>query len=112
MKMSDFEILRDYREAKDKNEQVKILADMNLCTQKEVVEFLMKHGINAKCRKCRNEAKLEKLKTLHSQGMTDEEMAEELGFGHEYVGQLRRRLGLSKNKKRKPAKADFLKSSV
>lgn len=108
MKMSDFEILRDYREAKDKNEQVKILADMNLCTQKEVVEFLAKHGINAKCRKCKNEAKLEKLKVLHSQGMTDEEMAEELSFVSEYVTQLRLRLGLSKNKKRKPVATDFL----
>lgn len=111
MQMSEFEILRDYRQAKDKVEQVKILADMNSCTQKEIVEFLAKHGINAKYRKCQNKAKLEKLKVLHSQGMTDEEISEELGFGTEYVRQLRIRLGLSKNKKRKPVGADFLKSS-
>ena len=99
--MSDFEILRDYREARDKKEQVKILADMNLCTQKEIVELLVRHGIKAKYRKCWNEEKLEKLKVLHGQEMTDEEMAEELSFSSQYVGQLRRALGLKKHKKRK-----------
>lgn len=101
MVQSEFEILRDYRQAKDKKEQIKILADMNLCTQKEVVELLVKHGINAKYRKSKNEAKLEKLKVLHSQGLTDEEMAEKLRFKPEYVRQLRVRLDLNKNKKRK-----------
>lgn len=45
MKMTEADIIRDYLEAKDKNKQVGILADMNLCTKKEMAQYLADHGM-------------------------------------------------------------------
>lgn len=45
MKMTEAEILSDYREAKAKNKQIEILADMNLVTKKEMAQFLADHGM-------------------------------------------------------------------
>lgn len=45
MKMTEDEIIRDYLEAKDKKKQVEILADMNLCTKKEMAQYLADHGM-------------------------------------------------------------------
>lgn len=44
MKMTDFEILTEYREAKDKKKQVKILADRNVCGVWEMALFLKELG--------------------------------------------------------------------
>lgn len=44
MKMTEGEIIRDYAEAKDKNKQIGILADMNLVTKKEMAQWLADHG--------------------------------------------------------------------
>lgn len=38
MKMTEGEIIRDYAEAKDKNKQIGILADMNPVTKKEMAQ--------------------------------------------------------------------------
>jgi len=46
MYMKDNEIVREYREGRDKKQQVKILADMNGCTYEEIVEVLRKQGID------------------------------------------------------------------
>ena len=111
MKMSEFEILRDYRQAKDKVEQVQILADMNLCTKKEMASFLEKHGITTQ--KCN--AKFDtrqSVERMSEQGMTDEEIAGEIGLKPSSVAQIRIKLGLKKHKKkRKPVGADFLLKS-
>lgn len=45
MKMTTTEILSDYREAKAKNKQIEILADMNLVTKKEMAQFLADNGM-------------------------------------------------------------------
>lgn len=44
MEMSEFEILQDYKSAKDKNKQISILADINLCSCEKIIEILMKNG--------------------------------------------------------------------
>ena len=46
MYMKDNEIVREYREGRDKKQKVKILADMNGCTYEEIVEVLRKQGID------------------------------------------------------------------
>ena len=43
--MSTYDITKMYREAKDKREQIDILADMNDCSTKEIREELIKGGI-------------------------------------------------------------------
>lgn len=46
MVMSDFEIVRDYKQAKDPNGQIKILAELNLCSVQEICDILRKGGID------------------------------------------------------------------
>ena len=45
MKMTEADIIKDYLEAKDKKKQVEIPADMNLCTKKEMAQYLADHGM-------------------------------------------------------------------
>lgn len=44
MNMTENEIIRQYKEAKDKREQIKILADMNLCEREEIEKILKDNG--------------------------------------------------------------------
>lgn len=44
MKMTDSEIIQDYREAKNPKAQVEILADRNLVSKKEMAQWLLDHG--------------------------------------------------------------------
>lgn len=44
MQMTESEIVRNYREAKNKREQITILADLNRCEKEEIVEILLKNG--------------------------------------------------------------------
>lgn len=44
MYMSNGEIVRLYRQGKDKTKQVKILADLNLCHWSEIVRILQEAG--------------------------------------------------------------------
>ena len=104
MIMDDFEIERDYRHAKNKVEQIHILADMNMCSKKEIEELLEKRGVTVlKCSTL--EERSETIRRLYYQGMYDEDIAIVTGLKPSSVGQIRQRLGLKKHKKRrKPAK--------
>ena len=42
LQMSDTEIVRIYKQAKDKNKQIEILADLNLCEKDDILELLTK----------------------------------------------------------------------
>lgn len=44
MQMTESEICASYRQAKNKNEQVRILADLNLCNKQEIVDILSQNG--------------------------------------------------------------------
>lgn len=46
MDMTAAEILKNYREAKDKKKQVSILADLNVCTVGEIINILIAGGID------------------------------------------------------------------
>lgn len=48
MNMTENEIVRNYREAKNKREQVTILADFNRCEKEEIVDILLKNGVDQK----------------------------------------------------------------
>lgn len=51
MQMSDNEIVRTYNDAKNKKEQIQILADLNLCEYNDIVDVLAKFGINEERKK-------------------------------------------------------------
>lgn len=42
MEMNENEIVRSYRESKDKKQQIGILADMNCCEPEQIKEILKK----------------------------------------------------------------------
>ena len=48
MQMTESGIVRNYREAKNKREQITILADLNRCEKEEIVEILLKNGVDQK----------------------------------------------------------------
>lgn len=59
--MTESEIVRNYREAKNKREQVTILADLNGCEKEEIIEILLRNGVDQKelPRKRKSSKKLE-----------------------------------------------------
>ena len=99
MKMSDFEIVRDYRHAKNQVGQVQILADMNLCSKKEIEEVLERSGVKV-LRADTPEEKRQSISYLYNEGKDDEEIATLIGLKPSSVGQIRVKLGLKKHKKR------------
>lgn len=44
LKMELWEILRDYRTAKDKDNMITVLADRNVCERKDIIEILEANG--------------------------------------------------------------------
>lgn len=57
-KMDELDICREYRQAKDKRMQISILADMNLCTRKEIEKILIENGVIKKAPVNKNHGKL------------------------------------------------------
>lgn len=47
MQMTESEIVKDYREAKNKSEQINILADLNCCSKVEIKEILLNNGVSS-----------------------------------------------------------------
>lgn len=46
MEMTPNEILRSFQEAKDRHEQIRILADLNLCKPSKIIEILKQAGVD------------------------------------------------------------------
>ena len=49
MYMSNADIVKEYKEAKDRSAQVKILADQNCCDVEKIIEILTDGGIDHRC---------------------------------------------------------------
>lgn len=49
--MNSEQICREYREAKNKKQQITILADQNLCTRSEIIKILIEAGEDMECMK-------------------------------------------------------------
>jgi ribosomal protein L16 Arg81 hydroxylase len=46
MEMNENEIVKNYRESKNKKQQIDILADMNCCSPEQIKEILKKNGVD------------------------------------------------------------------
>lgn len=77
MKMTEAEILRDYREAKAKNKQIEILADMNLVTKKEMAQFLAENGMQVDKRLLAGDPRKRKDETVFIPDEPEPELTEE-----------------------------------
>ena len=49
MYMSNADIVKEYKEAKDRSAQVKILADQNCCSTERIIGILVAGGIDHRC---------------------------------------------------------------
>lgn len=71
MTMTPDEIYADYRDAKDKTAQIGIMAELNLCTQQEIIKILEDMGVDPS----KDEVKPKK-RTYRKRAKAEEQMAE------------------------------------
>ena len=60
-KMTEEEIVRNFKQAKNKREQIKILADLNCTSRDEIEETLKKNGVSKLYEERRNDKKILRL---------------------------------------------------
>ena len=113
--MTDGEVVTSYRQAKNKREQLGILADLNLMTVEQVREILRAAGIGevGEAKKTRREPpnvwraeELDSLRRMCAEGKTAEECAEALGRTKNAVYMRAKALGLSFRRARAAVKAE------
>lgn len=116
MYMTEADICQEYRQAKDKQAQIGILAELNLCTQNEIRALLVRNGFlkdlpEKKPAARRNQSRkkgtvswdTEQARALCEEGRTDREVGEALGVAPSTVCKWRKAEGLPANRKpRKP----------
>ncbi len=78
MFMSETEIITRYRQAKSKNQQITILAQINGCDRADIIELLALNGeyykFDTKCQRW-NEEECKRLEQLLDRNMTTKEIA-------------------------------------
>ena len=107
MQMTDDEIRSSMRKAKNPTEQVKVLAELNACSEAEIRVKLEDLGIAAPARKPKVwKFDTERARQLLAEGRTDLEAAEMLGISKQTFGDWRRAMKIPVNPEpRRPAKA-------
>jgi len=90
--MTDYEIAADFRQAKNKERQIGILADLNACKKDRIINILHEKGVLKDMK-----VDVIKAKQLYDQGLTDNKIAEELGVSGEAIRQWRKGAGLKNN---------------
>lgn len=97
LQMSEHEICQMYRDAKDKNEQVKILADLNVCDSGTIIDVLSRNGfvpgLPVKSKTAKNDSKKRKPATQFTAEICAE--IEKLYASGIWTGQIAKRLGLN-----------------
>ena len=98
MHMTDDEIRSSMRRAKDSAEQVKVLAELNACSEAEVRTKLDELGIAAPAQKPKVwKFDTDRARQLLTEGKTDLEAAEMLGITKQTFSSWRRAMGLPVN---------------
>lgn len=110
MYMTETEILREYRQAKNKGEQIKVLADLNLCDREKITEILTRCGETVPApaalgRRWKENSRSwdeEKVRALYEEGRHDLEIAAAVGVSKVTVFRWRHAQGLPPNGTRRP----------
>ena len=107
MQMTDDEIRSSMRRAKHPAEQVKVLAELNACSEAEVRAKLEELGIAAPAKKPKVwKFDTDRARQLLAEGRTDLEAAEMLGISKQTFGDWRRAMKIPVNPEpRRPVKA-------
>lgn len=112
LKMSEHEICKMYRDAKDKNEQISILADLNVCDSGTIIDVLSRNGfvpgLPVKSKTAKNDSKERKpathftaeicaeIEKLYASGVWTGQIAERLGLDYKAVANKISNMGLPK----------------
>ena len=106
MHMTDDEIRSSMRKAKNPTEQVKVIAELNACSEAEIRVKLEELGIAAPARKPKAwKFDTDRARQLLAEGRTDLEAAEMLGISKQTFGDWRRAMKIPVNPEpRRPAK--------
>ena len=106
--MSEGEIVASYRQAAKPADQIKVLADLNVCSKARIIEVLRRAGVdlpsNAK-RKAPQHFSRDEARALYDEGLDDKEMSERLGVSVQTVVKWRCDNGLQRGMGR-PRKAE------
>lgn len=84
MSYTDEELINLYKEAKDKNKQIRILADLKCCDVKEILEMLQENGLISGVKKKSEKGKwtperLGELKHFLNEGLCYRDIGERMG---------------------------------
>lgn len=118
MEMSNAEIVASYRQAKDPQKQIGILAQLNGCMPKAITSILEQEGVielavitdtswrkeavktePLKTRKAYKRVDPDRIKELYDAGYTDAQIMEKMNIGKSSVQRWRQACGLSSNKR-------------
>lgn len=91
MTMTNEEIVRDYRQAKDPAQAIQILADLNCAGRKDIVRILQSGGAQVPARFLGTVS--DKIRPLYDQGLSDREIALRLRCSCKTVGKWRKQNG-------------------
>lgn len=112
MMMTEADICKEYREAKDRKAQVGILAELNGCTKEKIAEVLESAGIQAEGVSRKKKLPEDRMLKLYDWGLNDEAIAREIGCSGPTVSKWRREKGLKTiGEKLKEVQAEKEKSS-
>ena len=112
MFMSDGDIITSFKQAKDQQKQIQVLADLNSCTKAQMVSKLLELGLvdagkapkkgrgAANKGRAKNEEADFRRQALYDEGATDAEMAEILGLSRSAIVSWRRKKGLPQHYKK------------
>lgn len=98
MEMTDYEIMESYRNAKYRDKQIGILADLNNCSKAKIKKILEKGDDQVKA--LPDEVKNEVASELRD-GHTIEEVAQNNGIGISTTRKIKREAGLTKPREKK-----------
>ena len=100
MNMAPWEIVASYKGASDQTVQRRILAELNECTVGDIDELLCLNGVHVNKSKPKNtwrKVDPNKVATLARLGLTDAEIAAELGCSESGVCYTRNTIGIQAN---------------
>lgn len=102
LSMSEEEIVMMYREAKNPQEQIGILADLNACDKGRIKDILAKHDAQPRSAVKTEDTRTKKtnyadIRNLYNRGLTDREIAGKTGCTAYTVGIWRRKFNLPPN---------------
>ncbi len=108
LQMAEADIVASYRQAAKPADQIKVLADLNVCSKARIIEVLRRAGVELPSkakRKAPQHFSRDEARTLYDEGLDDKEMSERLGVSVQTVVKWRCDNGLQRGMGR-PRKAE------